>query len=108
MLDSHDHGRCCNGTLEFVVRDARRCEQGDQSQFDIGAVTVGDVFITGRRGGPFCVVAASQFALLDDFNWIMLVPTTEADDDTSLQATKYALKRNGRKDKTGCNPKSHD
>ena len=108
MLDSHDQGRCCNGNLEVVVHDARRREQGDQTQLDIGAVAVGNVLIAGSRGGPLAVVAASQFALLNDFHWIVLVATAEADDNTSLQATKHALKRNGRKDKTGCDPKTHD
>ena len=107
MLDSLDLGRCCKNNLEVVVHDARRREQGDQTQFDIGAVAVGDVLITGSRGGPLAVVAASQFALLDDFHRIMLVSTAEADDDTSLQTTKHALKRNGRKDETGCDPKTH-
>jgi len=108
MLDSLDLGRCCKNNLEVVVHAARRSEQGDQAQLDVGAVAVGNVFLIGSRGHQFVVMAASPLALLGGCNLLMLVSTAEADDDTSLQATKHALKHDGRKDKTGCDTKTHD
>jgi len=108
MLDTGDLEGRCKHDLEVVVHAARSPEQGDQAQFDVGAVTVGDVFIVGRGGNQVVVVAASPLALLGDCNLLMLVSTAEADDDTALQTSKHALKHDGCKDKAGCDTKTHD
>ena len=107
MLNTGDLEGRCKHDLEVVVHAARRSEQGDQAQLDVGAVAVGNVFLIGSRGHQLVVMAASPLALLGGCNLLMFVSTAEADDDTSLETTEHALKHDGRKDKTGCDTKTH-
>ena len=107
MLDTADLDWGCEDNLKVMVHTTGRPEQGDQAQFDVGAVAVGDVFLVERRSHQFVMVAASPFALLSGGNLFMLVSTAEADDDTSLQAGEHALKHDGCKDKPGCDTKTH-
>lgn len=81
--------RCCN---------AGHRKQHDQPEFDVDAVAVCEVAITGSSGRPFLLVGASEGALLDGFDHFMLVPATKTDDDTALKAAEDALEQDGDED----------
>ena len=100
--------RCRNrGKVKILIARWVHREQCDQAEFKVGAIAVIDVLRVDFLRGPVTVVRAFQFAILKNFRRTVLVAATEADDHTSLQASKDTLQRDGGEEYECCERRMH-